>query len=240
MTPQQILAFIRERTQVQTTEMSDAYIYQLMSHNYHSLWQEIVLLDENYWAWFWETNSIANVNQYPFLQPVEKTSSNTAAFWQLKVEKISIKYADMQIYPTLAQKKDRQFMDKDKKWYEENQRKLDPFYIINGNSVFIYPTPQETVINGITMYGIKKPYNLNQWTTNISDILIESEYHNLIAVSTVIDVYRERQRVDLAQEAESFFDREKNKMIKNISIRSLQPMKWNIPSLNTIDMVGFY
>lgn len=75
------------------------------------------------------------------------------------------------------------------------------------------------------MYGVKKPYNLNQYTTNISDILIEPEYHDLIALATIVDVYRERQRVDLAQEAETYYDREKNRMVKNISIRALQPMQ---------------
>lgn len=80
MTPQQILAYIRQKTHVTVDEMSDDYMYELMSGKYHALWQEITLLDENYGTTFWDTNVLAGVNLYPYLQPVEKTAVNTAAF----------------------------------------------------------------------------------------------------------------------------------------------------------------
>lgn len=112
-----------------------------------------------------------------------------------------------------------------KERYEVNQSVYNPFYIVSDKSVYIYPTPKETVVDGITMYGVQKPYNLNQYTTNISDILVEPEYHDLIALGTLIDVYRERQRFDVANESESYYDRQKKEMLKNISIRSLQPMR---------------
>lgn len=240
MTPQQILTYIREKWQVKPSEMSDSYIYQLMSHKYHSLWQEITLIDENYWSDFWDTNTLATVNQYMFKQPVEKTALNVAEFWQLKIEKITIRYRDTDKYPVIAEKKDRQFMKQPKERYEDNQSIYNPFYIVSGKDIFIYPKPKNTVVNWITMYWVKKPYNLNEFTTNIDDILLEPEYHHIIWLSTLIDVYRERQRTDMAQESESYFEREKEKMIKNISTRSLQPMKWNIPSLKTVDMLSLY
>ena len=80
MTPQQILAYIRQKTHVTSDEMDDDYVYGLMSGKYHALWQEITLLDENYGTTFWDTNVLVGVNLYPYLQPVEKTSSNTAYF----------------------------------------------------------------------------------------------------------------------------------------------------------------
>lgn len=240
MTPQQILTYIREKWQVTDNEMSDDYIYELMSHKYHSLWQEITLIDENYGADFWDTNTVTNVNKYPMKTPVEKTVSNIAEFGQLKIEKITIRYRDTDKYPVIAEKKDRQFMKQPKEWYEDNQSIYNPFYIVSDKSIFLYPKPKNTIINGITMYWVKKPYNLNQYTTNIDDILLEPEYHNIIALATLINVYRERQRPDQAQETESYYNREKERMLKNIATRSLQPMKWNIPSLRTIDMLWVY
>ncbi len=240
MTPQQLLAYIREKGQVTVNEMTDAYLYELMSWKYHQIWQEITLLDKNYWSTFWTTNTLNGVNQYTLEAPVEKTASNTAQFGQLKIEKITIKYRATDKYPFVAQKKDWQFMTQPKERYEDNQSVYDPFYIVSGNNVYIYPKPNDTITGWITMYWVKKPYNLNQYTTNQSDILLDPEYHDLIALATLIDVYRERQRPDQAQEAESYFNREKDTMLKNISIRSLQPMKWNIPDLRTIDMLSTY
>jgi hypothetical protein len=36
-------------------------------------------------------------------------------------------------------------LDKDLTWYETNQPKSEPFYIVSDNSFFVYPKPTEAV-----------------------------------------------------------------------------------------------
>lgn len=242
MTPQEILTYVRQKGQVKSTEMDDTYLYSLMSSRYQTLWQEITNIDKDYWFEIRKHNLNANQVAYDLKDSVTPnvlvTDLNRDSFiGQLKIVKVSTQYSDTQQDAYFADPLWWNNLDRPVDRYEQRQPKGNPFYILSADKIRVYPKPTDTVVWGLKLYGIIRPYDLNSYTQSVKDIFIPKEYHDLIWLWTLIDVYRERQRTDMAVEAENYYDREKQTMIDNIKRRVMIPAQGKLPDLRTVDMM---
>ena len=162
MTPQQILQKIRKTIHIYDTEQDDAFLYENMTAYYQTLRERLTERDSNYWRARRRTDINSWQTEYEFKDSIDATSTTPWVFWQLRIERVSIKYNVTDQYPIILSQKERDTLTYSREWYEDNTPQERPFYIVSGNSVHIFPKPTDTIIKGLNLEWIKRPYWLNQ------------------------------------------------------------------------------
>lgn len=222
MTPNQIINYARNLSWCRTDEIADDILFDYLNTEYRKLWQEIAQKDKNYQLQILKTNIVTWVSEYDLKQVNNWASPET---WQIKIEKVLIKYNEWQNYPYEAQRTDRDALTQSPERYDDNAPKQRPMYIINGESIKIFPAPKETVTNGLQMYSNQRPYDLNAGMSE-DDILMEREYHDVLSWLIIPYVYAHRNQDDRVWYYQQQALIKKSDMMTNIMKRSIKPMQW--------------
>lgn len=210
--------------------VSDATMYSYMNIAYKKLWAKIVDIDKNYWRGKWTTNVVNGQQRYT-LQAVDNA---TPDFWQYKVERVSIKYDALDEYMTDIKQTDWDIYT-DWDYLSENQPAGDPMYVISWDSVYIYPTPDANVSNGLVLEWPKKPYDLSATTTLSSDILIPEEYHENIMIASKQYIYQKRNLVNEKNDAIAETNNITTQMLWELSTRSTKPKVFGEQDLSYLE-----
>ena len=122
-------------------------------------------------------------------------------------------------------------------WLEylwDNLAKDNWIYDIKDSAIFIYPTPTQSVTDGIKIQAIISLIDL-AWTEDETDIFPwHSElrdWHYMIAKGMERLIYKEKQEIDKSQIAKQEFEVELNKMIKSLK-RYQWNTVWKLPNLD--------
>jgi hypothetical protein len=164
---------------------------------------------------------VQNVSSYALLDPVQSPSQATG---QIKIEEVYIKYRSTQTYNSRAEYRDWDNLDYAPEWYAVNQSEAKPFYIVMDNSIQIFPTPKVSVVNGLILYSNQRPYDLTAAMTDAA-ILLEREYHDVIAWLLIPYIYQHRQQDERVGYYQQQADVKKSKMLTQLKKRIIRPMK---------------
>lgn len=110
-------------------------------------------------------------------------------------------------------------LDRDQEWYRINQPQTDPFYIMYGSWVFIYPVPPQNAQNSVRIYCTLDVKDLASGDTPI----IDDNWHYVLAVALKKYIFKSKGMQNEAADATNEFEIEKRKMINTISDTQLMP-----------------
>lgn len=216
----EIIANFRIDTSLSASQTSDNTILSWINRIYSDLINDIInKVNEDFFYNEWTSTLVNWQREYVML---EKTSTIP---WMFKIKWISIKKWEQYIKckPEVFSN-----LNKDLSYYSLNQPENEPFYIISDNSVFIYPTPKETITNWIKFFWIASPINLTLSSLE-RDIKIPVEFHELINVGLLYHSYRNRTMINEKNDAKSEYMQERQRMITNMSDRIISPLESEMP-----------
>lgn len=213
MTPAQIVALCRDQSGTTTAQIGDPQMYVYLNHVYNDFWYKIVNSDNNFGRWRRTADLVADQNQYTLAE------SSPWVFWQLKVERLSIKYRDSQQTYFVAPSRDRDTMTQSDDRSQKYRQEIDAFYIISARSVFLYPCPKFDIVDGLILEGSKKPYDLTSSMTS-ADILVPEDVREVMSLGMMPYVYRARQQFDLVNQSTAEYNASVKESINNMSPRN--------------------
>lgn len=198
-------------------------VYKKMVGNIMDLWK-------NYFWQTWETNLVAGQTEYN-LKPVIQSPSQE--FGQYKIERVLIKYKDNDEY-TRAEQRDWDKLEYSQEWYADNQTFSQPFFVISDQSIFVFPASKFNVANGLQLEGSERPYDLTDTMTQ-DDILVPSEFHDVIATWMKQYVYQNRNQLNEKNDARNEYQQELNEMLWQLSTRRTSAVLWRNDSLRMFE-----
>jgi len=222
MLPSEIVEYARKKTGATIDEIWDTDMYQYLNFSYLKLYQEIALQDKNYWLQRRVSDTASWVSEYA-LENVDQTPP--VATGQIKIDNVLIKYNETQTYPTKARALDWDNLEYSQEYYAANQSTSAPFYIVQNNSIVIFPTPKSPIVWWLIVYAHDRPYDLTASMTE-ADVLIEREYHDVIALCMLPDIYEQRQLYDLVWVSSQRAKQKKDEMLSAMRKRVIRPIKW--------------
>lgn len=196
-----------------TTAMEDFNIIYKQVCN--SLTQEV---NEDYFWDIFTTNSVIWQNEY-------RLSSD-----MFKLKSVSVKYKiDWEYIPAFTQETTQLTNDRD--YYKTNQNTSNPFYTIDDNSIFIFPTPTEVVVDWVKIEAIIKPSSLVIWATE-DNILLPSEYHYIISEWMKQFAYQAKWKLEEKNDAINEYKIKMRDMIFELNDRNNSPTTRLLPNLD--------
>jgi len=221
MIPNQIVQLARDLSGCRTDEIDDSSLFNYLNIEYRKLWQDVADADKNYKLREWTTDVVAGVSKYD-LQPVDNNAPQSTG--QIKLEMLLIKYDDTQTDKFRAEQRDWDNLEKDPAYYARAQSRYKPFYIITDNAIQIFPTPTTSVPEGLVLLSSQRPYDLTNTMTG-DDILIENEFHDVIAWAIIPYIYQHRQQDDRVLYYQQQFEQKKQYMLRKLKKRAIRPMQ---------------
>lgn len=141
-----------------------------------------------------------------------------------KINKVFIKYNDWDAYYTPVRFQNPATLDEHPDYYSDNQPTVDPFFYIQDESIFIYPAPSAAITGGLQLYCIHKPTAITTSSTEAS-IEIPTQFHKLIVLGLVADVYYSQGKINEANDAEAKYEAGILDMVAFMKQRYNQPKK---------------
>jgi len=220
MTTAEIIAKARRLAHTNSTSYWDADAIIDLNNVYQDIiWDIVTYVDEDY---FWDTGIVTSVlNQYEYL--IADMWINPNAQKILQINKVFIKYKDTDTYYTKAIRVTPTTLTKDIQWYADNQSKVNPFYYIQDDSVFIFPKPDVSVINWIKIFAIVEPLALTTISAE-ADIILAIRFHDLIATWMKQYIYGQFKQINEKNDAINEYNTKKKLMIKQMRSRD----QWEI------------
>ena len=134
------------------------------------------LLDDDYFFQNGKTNTVAGQQEYTIYDIWETDSLVSEVTDITRIKTVSIKYTEDQAHYTPCRLASAEQLLYTKDYYATNQSKRDPFYFIQGQSIWIYPVADVAVTNGLLIEAIIQPPSL--LTTDVAELVVVPERIN--------------------------------------------------------------
>ncbi len=219
-----IISIVRNQTNVSSQNISDSQILDYVNMAYQDLINSIANINENYFFETYLTDMIGGENNYLF-----PLSNSLQAI--KKIVSISVKYNETDEYYTKVRENNFGNLPGDVSYYEQNQSVLDPFFVIAGEWIFLYPTPQATVNDWVKIEWILNLDDLSLESSGL-DIKIPKEYHYIIVIWAKIYIFNALGKIAEKNDALNDYELQKGKMLEYFTDKSISPVQWNIPDLS--------
>lgn len=163
--------------------------------------------------------------------------TTNAVLWQseyvlwndmFKIKDVSVKYKDTYI-PVFNQETIN--LPYDIEYYKTNQSTNNPFYTINDNSIFIYPSPIENVVDWIKVEAIMKPISLTISSPE-SSLLLPNEYHYIISEWLKQFMFQARGKLEEKNDAINDYKNKMRDMVFELNDRNNTPTERLLPNLD--------
>ena len=141
-----------------------------------------------------------------------------------KINKVFIKYNDSQEFLTRVRYQNPWALDKHPDYYKTHQSKIDPFFYIQDNSIFIYPAPDAAIANWLELYVIHKPKAITTDSTE-DEIELPTQFHKLLSDWLRIDIYLSKGLENEANAAQARYNAWIRNMISIMKERYNNPIK---------------
>ena len=208
-------------------QVSDEKALNLLNRVYREFINDIRSINEDYFYDYWFNNAVNNQWEYP----LKKRTINET--WIIKIKWVSIKYNTSDTSYKKARLSSLNTMPLDLHYYKENQPKNDPFYTISDNSIFIFPIPDDTIVNWLLLYWISDPIDLTL-STDEQNIKIPLEYHYLLSLWMKRYFFASRYMLNEKNDAIAELNMEKQKMLKQLWLRQISPLQVTEPILSNL------
>ncbi len=186
-------------------------------------------INEDYFYDYFTTNTVNGQNEYVLPAPW----SNTVGI--LKAIGAGIKYttSDTNFNP-IRPFGSGSFYTSDE-LTQLNQSVSDPFYVIKDYSIFIYPSPTESITAWLRVHASVNLIDLIAGGTEAT-VKIPRNYHEALALKAATYAYLNRSLggTNIAQDTEVRAIRALDMMIDNMKDRNLQPMEQDLPVLTSL------
>ena len=223
-TPSTLIAQARLKTGVDSTNYTDAQGIVDFNFVYQDLIADIITeIDEDYFWNIVKATTVAGQEEYT-INVVGSVKLN-------QVNKLFVKYSSNDTYYVQARKVNPNALDKDMDWYKDHQSKLDPIFMVQDNSVFLYPAPTEAIANGLKMNCIFQPADLTISSVE-ADIALPVRFHRYIMEGIIPFIYSYRGKMAESVSAMQVFDKKKREMISQMKNRNQSIIQVTSPDLN--------
>lgn len=236
-TPAAIIAQMRRRVKVDTSQYSDANALKDLNTLKDEFWSELVTESPESFAWQrWLVDVTTTNTEYTLAE----VAYNKA--WTKLLKGLAINY-DWETYSetwnliyTPAREVNPDTLEHDWFYYVENQSKDDPMYFVADNSYFIAPSFRDAWLEDrIKLTWIRKipDYEL---TTTEANMVISVDQQQALVWGLMIDWYFNKWVDDATiNNAENRWEKKKIEAIKQLSNRVENPTTFEYPEQNNED-----
>lgn len=222
-----IISDFRFDANADTNQITDNQALSLLNRVYRDYINEIRQINEDYFYDYWKTDTVAGQEEYSLQK---RTTSLAGIIW---VKSVWVKYnANYTDYVRLRYES-MNTLERDLFWYKDNQSNQDPFYTISDNSIFIFPAPEEAVTEWYIIYGIWDPIDLTLASVE-ADIKLPLQYHHLLNMWMKKYYFASIWRINEKNDVLAELNNEKQKMLKQLSLRNVAPVQVTEPILTNL------
>jgi len=216
-TPSEIIAKARRQTHSNSVSYTDSdAILDLNNRRQTIIWRIQTEVDEwHFWTWVTDTTT-SWVSEY-------NISSMSSWLKINQVDKVAIKFFSTDTKYTPLTRVDFNTLDLD--WPSYSDWAWLPFYFVKDNSVFIAPTPSETVATGFKAYIVYQPADVTTASTE-DDMKIAPRFHQYIVDGMSADYWYANWNENKWQFYENLFDKWVTSMISAMKNRAQQPVEF--------------
>ena len=222
---EKIISDFRFDCNADTSQISDTQALWLLNRVYRDFINEIRSINEDYFYNYWDTNTEINVDEYKMTRKTETIP------WIVKIKGVSVKYDVTETDYTKATLETMNNLPNDLYWYKDKQPKSQPFYTISDKSIFLFPTPDK--VAPLRLYWIADPIDL-KLDTEDDWVKIPAEYHYLLPLGMKRYYFASRFMLNEKNDALAELNMEKQKMLKNLSLRQISPVQITEPILSNL------
>ena len=179
MTVQNILDFVRFRTNTNPTTATNANLLLSMNERHRQLWLALQDVREDYGGEISTTNLVGGQQEYPF--PDES----------MKIKRVEITYDGVNwkwVKPFDIGERRR---PNDATSVASDFSTSEPYFDVHENSLFMFPIPQSSVTNGLKLYHIMRPQDISSLSASPG---LPKEHHIWICDLMTLDVEVSRGR----------------------------------------------
>jgi hypothetical protein len=152
MLPSQIVQMSRDQTNTSTDIVTQINAYNYMNYVIADFWKDISDNSIGQSITSWTYNTTSGTNSYVLPAPVANTTLLTSTFGIQQLTKIGIKYLASQTNYTPVSLEYIEGMLALPEYYSTSNIKTSPIALTDGTNVLVYPTPTESVTNGIQFW----------------------------------------------------------------------------------------
>lgn len=222
MTPSQIVLLARDISwDVSVSQISDAQMYIYFNIVYKDLVKYIMARNDNRFLISWDASLVAWQIKYS-LAP-----SSSGNFGQYKVKYADVKYSATSDYYR-ADLIEWDNLHHPIEWYEKNVSKYKPQIIVWAEEIYLFPKPDNSIVDWLRIGAIQKPYDITDTMTE-EDILIPAEFHEVIAFGIRYYVFLFRNLLNEARVAKQDYEKERLTMMRGLSAIKNTPKIMEVP-----------
>lgn len=196
---------------------------------YQDLVDRIVCISK--WDYFWDVGTfdiVANQSEYLakslWIAPDDLDIK--------KINKVFFRYNSTDKYPIRAMYQNPWVLENHPDYYSDNQPESAPFFYIQDESFFIYPSAKEDISLWGQIYVIHKPADIDE-TTAEDDIEIPAQFHKIMSDWLKMYIYQSQKKINEAQVAEQDYEKGISNMVAFIKQRYNQPLKKKASNLDS-------
>lgn len=208
-----------------TTQVSDSNALQFMNIVYHDMENRIVSkVREDFFFETWKADTVVSQSEYS-LPTI--TWSNPGL---KKILSVSVKYLSTDTFYKKLTREKFGTNDKTTDFLETETTTTNPFFRIADQSIFIYPTPTEAIVNGLMIEWIRElPDLLEADASSLTAIKIPTNYHRVLAMGMVEYIYLMRQLREEATIARQRYEESISEMLFDLWDRYTSAERSKLP-----------
>lgn len=212
---------------VDSTQTPDATMQVFLRRTYRDLVNAIkTQVNEDFFYDEWTTDTVANQREYvlPARTSLVAGCNKVLGISMLPTttDTTYVKCREMSIGA----------LPDDLSSYSTEQSASEPFYVISDNSIFLYPTPSESVTGGLKIYGIADPIDISTGGAE-STVKIPLEHHDAIVDGIAYQIKKAERSQDTAQFQQDY-EISKRRMVTDLSDRTTTPKESILPDLTVL------
>ena len=220
---------------VNDTQMTNAQALNFFNQRVHEVENIMVSwIRENYFQEDITANLVANTSTYNL--PTWTAILHNTVPQLKKLLYISVKWDNLtNTKPYIAKPVDFSWLEKSIEYYEQQQDKTNPLFMLDENTLKIYPTP----LSNVTAW-LRIIYDRSNLDVQIADIANTTTFTNLtiprqfryVVVSWIrIDMFRARGLIEEKNDALQEHELNKRQLKSFLADRFIKPVEWQMPNL---------
>ncbi len=172
-------------------------------------------VNENFFYDILKTTLVANQNEFILDPSVKKVDSVWVNYWTGFLKASEIAKSDVK-----------------RNYTELNEAsESSPVFYIADNSIFLFPAAKEDITEWVKLDCFKKASDL-AITDDETSILLEPEYHYIIAQWMLSFIFQQRGKINEKNDALIWYENLKSELVQQLTDRSSSPTVGLLPNLD--------